>query len=128
MAGRTWLRHVASRKHRIAVRRSEHDGVPWARRPELQASAEPYDRDHRGRRRKRRPFLLRGPGWTLAPSALYNGVGTRLGEADWNQTVKAFLTDFMATDQIKGIHNIWMKMDAPQLPTEMKGVPFTIAQ
>ncbi|GGF58362.1 hypothetical protein GCM10011402_07970 [Paracoccus acridae] len=45
-----------------------------------------------------------------------------------NQTVKAFLTDFMATDQIKGIHNIWMKMDPPQLATEMKGVPFTIAR
>ena len=77
---------------------------------------------------KASPFLLRGPGWTPTPTALYNGVGTRLGEADWNQTVKAFLTDFMATDEIKGIHNIWMKMDAPQLPTEMKGVPFTIAR
>ncbi|WP_268236127.1 hypothetical protein [Paracoccus acridae] len=42
--------------------------------------------------------------------------------------MKAFLTDFMATDQIKGIHNIWMKMDPPQLATEMKGVPFTIAR
>ena len=61
-------------------------------------------------------------------TALYNGVGTRLGEADWNQTVNAFLTEFMATDEFKGIYNTWMKMDPPQLPAEMEGVPFAIAQ
>jgi polar amino acid transport system substrate-binding protein len=61
-------------------------------------------------------------------TALYNGVGTRLGEADWNQTVNAFLTEFMATDEFKGIYNTWMKMDPPQLPAEMEGVPFAITQ
>ncbi|WEF23036.1 transporter substrate-binding domain-containing protein [Paracoccus sp. S3-43] len=61
-------------------------------------------------------------------TALYNGVGTRLGEADSNQTVNAFLTEFMATDDFKGIYNTWMHMDPPQLPAEMDGVPFAIAQ
>ena len=42
--------------------------------------------------------------------------------------MKAFLTDFMATDELKGIHNICMKMDSPQMPAEMEGVPFTIVQ
>ncbi|SNR44463.1 transporter substrate-binding domain-containing protein [Paracoccus sediminis] len=61
-------------------------------------------------------------------TALYNGVGTRLGEADWNQSVNAFLAEFMATDEYKGIYNTWMNMDPPQMPAEMEGVPFTIAQ
>lgn len=60
-------------------------------------------------------------------TALYNGVGTRLDEADRNQTVNAFLTEFIATAQFKGIYNTWMNMDPPPLPAEMEGVPFTIA-
>lgn len=64
----------------------------------------------------------------LPLTALYNGVGTRLGEADWNQTVNEFLTTFMTTDDFKGIYNTWMHMDPPRLPAEMEGVSFTIAQ
>ena len=64
----------------------------------------------------------------LPLTALYNGVGTRLGEADWNQAVNAFLTEFMATDEYKGIYNTWMNMDPPQMPAEMEGVSFAIAQ
>ncbi|MDQ1899330.1 transporter substrate-binding domain-containing protein [Paracoccus sp. WLY502] len=61
-------------------------------------------------------------------TVLHNGVGPRLGEADRNQTVNAFLTEFMATDEFQDIYNTWMKMDPPQLPLEMEGVPFSIAQ
>ncbi|WP_347138677.1 transporter substrate-binding domain-containing protein [Paracoccus sp. SSK6] len=61
-------------------------------------------------------------------TALYNGVGTRLGEADWNSSVNTFLAEFMATDEFKGIYNKWMNMDPPQMPAEMEGVPFAIAQ
>lgn len=64
----------------------------------------------------------------LPLTALYNGVGTRTGEADWNSTVNAFLADFMATEDYKTIYNTWMNMDPPQMPTEMEGVPFAIAQ
>ncbi|WP_295042981.1 transporter substrate-binding domain-containing protein [uncultured Paracoccus sp.] len=64
----------------------------------------------------------------LPLTALYNGVGTRMGEADWNQTVNTFLGEFMATEDFKGIYNTWMHMDPPELPAEMDGVPFTVAQ
>ena len=62
------------------------------------------------------------------PAAPDDGVGARLGEADWNQAANAFLTEFMAPQAFTGIHNARMKMDPPQLPTKMEGVPFTIVQ
>lgn len=57
--------------------------------------------------------------------AHYNGVGTRLGEKDWNETVNAFLDEFLKSDDFKAIYNKWMNMDPPQFPASMDGVPYT---
>ncbi|MDT1061039.1 transporter substrate-binding domain-containing protein [Paracoccus sp. CPCC 101403] len=62
----------------------------------------------------------------LPLTALYNGVGTRLGEADWNESVNGFLTEFMKTDEFKAIYNKWMHMDPPELPASIEGVQFTV--
>ncbi|WP_347269036.1 transporter substrate-binding domain-containing protein [Paracoccus sp. (in: a-proteobacteria)] len=63
----------------------------------------------------------------LPLTALYNGVGTRPGEKDWNEQVNAFLTEFMKTPEFAAIYNKWMHMDPPELPATMDGVPFTVA-
>ena len=56
----------------------------------------------------------------------YNGVGSRLGEKDWNESLNAFLDQFMQTDEYKAIYNKWMHMDPPDFPTEMEGIPYTV--
>ena len=62
----------------------------------------------------------------LGLTALYNGVGTRLGEADWNESANAFLDAFMKSDEYKAIYNKWMHMDPPEFPAEMEGIPYTV--
>ncbi|MTH36530.1 transporter substrate-binding domain-containing protein [Paracoccus limosus] len=56
----------------------------------------------------------------------YNGVGTRLGEQDWNQTVNAFLDEFMKSPEYKAIYNKWMNMDPPKYPATMEGISYSV--
>lgn len=62
----------------------------------------------------------------LKLTALYNGAGTRLGEADWNEAVNGFLAEFLKSDAYKAIYNKWMHMDPPEFPAAMDGIPYSV--
>lgn len=57
---------------------------------------------------------------------LYNGAGSRLGEADWNAALNTFLTDFIKTDDYKAIYDKWLKLTPPEYPAEIADIPFTV--
>lgn len=59
--------------------------------------------------------------------ALYNGAGSRLGEADWNTELNTFLTEFMQTPEYAEIYTRWLGVEVPEFPAEMEGVPFTVS-
>ncbi|MBP1804204.1 transporter substrate-binding domain-containing protein [Rubellimicrobium aerolatum] len=61
-------------------------------------------------------------------TALYNGAGSRLGEADWNTELNAFLAEFITTPEYAAIYQEWLGLTPPEFPTEVEGVPFTVAQ
>lgn len=60
-------------------------------------------------------------------TALYNGVGTRLGEKDWNEALNAFLADFIKTPAYAAIYQKWMKLDPPTFPESLPDIPFTVS-
>lgn len=60
--------------------------------------------------------------------ALYQGIGTRLGEADWNNAVNTFLDDHLSSDEFKAAYSEWLQIDVPDLPESIDGVSFTVAQ
>lgn len=57
---------------------------------------------------------------------VYNGVGTRLGEKDWNAAVNAFLDKIMANGEHAKVYAKWMKVDVPKFPESIPNIPFTI--
>jgi polar amino acid transport system substrate-binding protein len=56
----------------------------------------------------------------------YNGVGTRLGEKDWNETVNAFLDKIKANGELAAITKKWMSIDLPTFPESIPNIPFTV--
>jgi polar amino acid transport system substrate-binding protein len=56
----------------------------------------------------------------------YNGVGTRLGEKDWNQAVNAFIDNIKADGQLAAITKKWMGIDLPEFPESVPNIPFTV--
>ncbi len=60
-------------------------------------------------------------------TALYNGVGTRLGEKDWNEALNAFLADFIKTPEYAAIYQKWMNLDPPTFPESLPDIPFTVS-
>lgn len=56
---------------------------------------------------------------------LYNGAASRLGEADWNTALNAFLVAFIPTDDYKAIYDKWLKLTPPTYPTELADIPFS---
>lgn len=56
---------------------------------------------------------------------LLQGIGTRKGEADWNEAANAFLADFIGTDEYRGIYEKWLKLTPPDYPEQVEGIPFT---
>lgn len=58
----------------------------------------------------------------------YNGVGSRLTETDWNETLNTFLEGFMKTPEYAAVYNKWMLMDPPEFPASMEGIPYTVQQ
>jgi polar amino acid transport system substrate-binding protein len=56
----------------------------------------------------------------------YNGVGTRLGEKDWNETVNAFLDKIKTNGELATITKKWMNIDLPTFPESIPNIPFTV--
>lgn len=63
---------------------------------------------------------------TIPLTALYNGVGSRLGEADWNAALNEFLAAFIQTPEYAAIYQKWMQLDPPEFPESVPNVPFTV--
>ena len=61
-------------------------------------------------------------------TALYNGAGSRLGEADWNEALNSFLEAHMTSDAYKATYDKWMQLTPPEFPAQIDGIPYTIAQ
>lgn len=55
---------------------------------------------------------------------LYNGACTRLGEKEINTAVNAFIDKIKANGELKKIYNKWIKLDPPDFPTTLDGIPF----
>jgi polar amino acid transport system substrate-binding protein len=55
---------------------------------------------------------------------LYNGACTRLGEKEINTAVNAFIDKIKANGELKKIYNKWIKLDPPDFPTALDGIPF----
>lgn len=56
----------------------------------------------------------------------YNGAGTILGDKEWNETVNAFLAEIKANGKLTELYQKWMKLDPPQWPDSLEGIPFTV--
>ncbi|TIU91610.1 MAG: transporter substrate-binding domain-containing protein, partial [Mesorhizobium sp.] len=56
----------------------------------------------------------------------YNGVGTRLGEKDWNEAVNAFIDKIKANGELAAITKKWMAIELPQFPESIPNIPFTV--
>lgn len=56
----------------------------------------------------------------------YNGAGTRLGDREWNATVNAFLDEIEENGKLAELYREWMKLDPPEWPESLEGIPFTV--
>lgn len=56
---------------------------------------------------------------------LYNGACTRLGETEINAAVNAFIDKIKTNGELKTIYNKWLKLDPPEFPASLDGIPFT---
>jgi polar amino acid transport system substrate-binding protein len=56
----------------------------------------------------------------------FNGVGTRLGEKDWNETVNKFLDKIMSDGEHAKVYEKWMGMKPPAFPESIPNIPFTV--
>lgn len=56
---------------------------------------------------------------------LFQGAATRLGEADWNSELNAFLSDYLASEEYQGTYQEWLELDPPAYPESIEGVSFT---
>lgn len=56
----------------------------------------------------------------------YNGVGTRLGEKDWNTTVNTFVDKIKGDGELSAIYQKWMGIDVPKFPESIPNIPFTV--
>ncbi|WP_295042979.1 transporter substrate-binding domain-containing protein [uncultured Paracoccus sp.] len=60
--------------------------------------------------------------------ALYQGIATRLGEADWNTAANEFLAAYVGSEQYNANYESILQVDVPTLPDSIDGVSFTVAQ
>nr|WP_114945300.1 transporter substrate-binding domain-containing protein [Microvirga calopogonii] len=60
-------------------------------------------------------------------SKLYNGACTRLGEKEINAAANAFIDKIKANGELAKIYQKWMKMDPPEFPASLDGIPFTVS-
>ncbi|ARJ69718.1 transporter substrate-binding domain-containing protein [Paracoccus contaminans] len=57
---------------------------------------------------------------------LYQGIGTRLGEKDWNAAANDYLATFVGSEADRKAHDEWLKVPVVELPRQIDGVSFTI--
>ncbi|MBA1157054.1 transporter substrate-binding domain-containing protein [Microvirga sp. Marseille-Q2068] len=60
-------------------------------------------------------------------SKLYNGACTRLGEKEINAAANAFIDKIKANGELAKVYQKWMKMDPPEFPASLDGIPFTVS-
>ena len=60
-------------------------------------------------------------------SALYNGACTRLGEKEWNAAANSFIDKIKSDGSLAKAYKEWMKLDLPDFPDSVEGVPFVAA-
>jgi polar amino acid transport system substrate-binding protein len=60
-------------------------------------------------------------------SKLYNGACTRLGEKEINAAVNTFIDKIKANGELAKVYQKWMKMDPPEFPASLDGIPFTVS-
>lgn len=60
--------------------------------------------------------------------ALYQGIASRLGEADWNTAANEFLDAFIGSDAFDAAYAEWLQVEVPHLPDTIDGVSFTVAR
>ncbi|MTE01172.1 transporter substrate-binding domain-containing protein [Paracoccus sp. YIM 132242] len=60
--------------------------------------------------------------------ALYQGIASRLGEADWNGAANDFLDGFVGSEGFNAAYAEWLQVAVPDLPDTIDGVSFTVAQ
>lgn len=58
-------------------------------------------------------------------SVIYNGIGTLLGDKEVNARLNTFIEKLKASGELQRIHQKWMKLPLPELPTTIEGVSFT---
>lgn len=56
----------------------------------------------------------------------FNGVGTRLGEKDWNEAINTFLVAYRQTPEYAAAYEKWLHRKAPNYPETLDGIPFYI--
>lgn len=56
----------------------------------------------------------------------FNGVGSRLGEKDWNEALNTFLIAYRQTPEYAELYQKWLHRDAPEYPESLDGIPFTV--
>jgi polar amino acid transport system substrate-binding protein len=59
--------------------------------------------------------------------SIYNGACTRLGEKEINAAINAFIDKIKANGELAKAYQRWMKLDPPQFPTSIEGIPFTVS-
>ena len=57
---------------------------------------------------------------------LYQGIGARLGEKDWNAAANEYLAAFVGSEADRMAHDEWLKVPVVDLPQQIDGVSFTI--
>ena len=54
----------------------------------------------------------------------FNGVGTRLGEKDWNEAINTFLIAYRQTPEYAAVYEKWLRRAAPDYPETLEDIPF----
>jgi polar amino acid transport system substrate-binding protein len=59
-------------------------------------------------------------------TALYNGMGTRQGEKEWNAWLNAFIEKIKSNGELAKAYDKWLKVKVPEFPKSLDGIPFTV--
>lgn len=59
-------------------------------------------------------------------SVIYNGIGTLRGDKEINERVNAFIVKLKTSGELQRIHEKWMKLPLPELPTAIDGISFSV--
>jgi polar amino acid transport system substrate-binding protein len=62
----------------------------------------------------------------FSTGSLYIGAGARLGDAEWNATLNAFIEDATASGKLNELYQKWFDMELPDMSTPVEGVSWTV--